>query len=147
VPNCRLWKHEGIVWFSTSSKEPLTSLERHKCLDNCWMHVRMLFCEHVNMSRWTWTSEHEWIFFGILFDTWDKILCVVEEYFSMCSWMNDIYGWNGWTFSWMLATFFLKHLNERNRMEKKLVCFEILDTWNVEVILYISLIWSILSSA
>jgi hypothetical protein len=29
----------------------------------------------------------------------------VEEYFSTCPWMNDLYGWkNGWNLYWMLPT-------------------------------------------
>jgi hypothetical protein len=27
-----------------------------------------------------------------IFNTWDKIFDDVDKYFTMCSWMNDIYG-------------------------------------------------------
>lgn len=43
--NYKLQKHEGIIWFSTSPKEPLTSLESHKCLDYGQMHG-MNLCSH-----------------------------------------------------------------------------------------------------
>jgi hypothetical protein len=124
---------------------------------------RMLVHEHV--SRWPWANEHGQIFFEILswcrwntwkilFDTWDIIFGDVEEYFTMCSWMKDIQGWN---FGWQMKMddffhecwqhFFLWKIEpKKNRMEKiTLVYFEKFDTWNVEVIFYISLIWSILN--
>jgi hypothetical protein len=54
VPNYRLLKHEKIVWFSTSPKEPWTSLKWHKCLDNGQMHART--CAHKNMFTYLVTK-------------------------------------------------------------------------------------------
>jgi hypothetical protein len=69
-----------------------------------------------------WTCEHEQIFFGILFDTWDRIFGDVEEYFSMCSWMKKIYGWKMKMddFLWTLTryNFFCENLNNKNKVEQ-----------------------------
>jgi hypothetical protein len=73
----------------------------------------------VSMGTWAWVGEHEQLnkikFFleyfvdikGILkgfFGHMAKKNHDVEEYFTTCTWMNDIYGWNiimderyGWT--------------------------------------------------
>ncbi len=72
-------------------------------------------------------------------------MLIDEQYLWMKMCMTNE---NGWFFPWMLATnFFTKNKTKETGWKKiMLVCFEKLDTWNVEVILYINLIWNILRS-
>jgi hypothetical protein len=73
-------------------------------------------------EREWWVDEHQQVSMRILFDTWDRILCDAEEYFVMCSWMNDIFGWKWMNFFMNVGNnFFFKNLNKRNRMEKNYV--------------------------
>jgi hypothetical protein len=66
----------------------------------------------------------------------------VEKYFATYSWINDIYGWN-LDDKWKWMNFFMnignkfvfvKNYTKETRWKKiMLVCFEKLNTWNVEV--------------
>ncbi len=143
-----------------------------QCGTNGYYQLRMLFREHVivnneqvNTSKWTRTN----LFWNILLTSTKYLENIIWHMGQNIWWcrgtfchmfMDEWYLWmkmlttneNGRTFSWMLATncFFAKNQTKEWK-NIILVCFEKFSTWNVEVILqvifYISLIWSILSSA
>ncbi len=55
--------------------------------------LRMLFCEPANVSGEQVSMNKKKLEYFTDVDTWDIIFGDVEEYFVMCSWMNDNYGW------------------------------------------------------
>ncbi len=109
----------------------------------------------------SWASDHDQTFLNlfhpcqhnirrIFFDTWDIMFGDMEEYFSSCSWMNDIYDEKKWIFVMNIGNicFFVENWTKETWWKLfKLVYFKTFDTWNVQVtlqvILHISLIWNI----
>ncbi len=105
----------------------------------------------MSVSRWKWIREQKWIFFKIFFphqwniwrmffDTYDNIFGDAEEYSTICSWMNDIYGWKC---GWKMTTneFFHEHWQQiffvktnQKKQDGKNLCWFILKSSSHEML-------------
>ncbi len=110
-------------------------------------------CYFMSLQVWAWASDHDQTFFNIFypcqwnirkifFDTWDIMFGDMEEYFSACSCMNDIYDENKMDIfyeHWQHIFFVENWTKETWWKQFKLVYFKTFDTWNVQVTLQVTL--------
>ncbi len=96
-----MWKCQN-VWvaqfpWAKMLKNETRKVHHVKCLVCSW-GMLVGECANMNMNKWAWIGEHDWIFFGIFCWCQKKNLTHgkknidVEEFFAICTWMNDIYG-------------------------------------------------------
>jgi hypothetical protein len=81
-----LWKFATIVCFCPSAKQPLSPLERFKCLDHGWVHAQYCVHKHIDgclenkvhfyLCWWgyLWTPNLSWVFMCTLLMVWSATL-------------------------------------------------------------------------